>query len=79
MQQRERNQIYGMDCKSCYNENNLYVCYVDWNHHVIFFKDKVSNVQVVVLQLDQMVALHNQHEVQVMMFVVWMQYQSNLY
>ena len=62
---------------SCYNENNLYVCYMDWNWHqgIVFFKTKlVILLQVVVVQLDQIATLHNHHQVQVMV-LVWMQYQ----
>ena len=81
MQQLVRqNQIYGMNCISCYNENSLYVCIWIGMHHVIFFL-KLVTLQVVVLQLDQILTLHNYYEVQVMVLVVWMQimqYQSNL-
>ena len=34
-----------MGCTSCYNENNLCVCYTDWNRLFgdLFVTDKVGN------------------------------------
>ena len=76
----QRHRI-SVDCTSCYNENILCVCYVDWNRHwvIYFLKIKLAILlQVMVLQLDQVVTFHNHNQVQAMVLMVWIQYQSNL-
>ena len=52
---------------------------MDWNRDWVNYFLKLQILrQVMVLQLDQIEGLHNHDQVQVIVLVVWMQYQSNL-
>ena len=76
-----QSQIYSMDCTSYCNENNLCVCYMDGNQHLVicFLKDKVSNTAGDGIAIgSNIVILHNHDQVQLMVLVVCMQYQINL-
>ena len=61
-----QSQIYSMDCTSYYNENNLCVCYMDGNQHLVicFLKDKVSNTAGDGIAIgSNVLILHNQDQV----------------